>query len=200
MIKLDKSQIAQILPEYLSERTEVKCLSFAINRAMQKFVNYCGNIGVFAMIDLAPDNVLDLLAAELRTQYYDPELSLDIKRALVRNTFIWYMNSGTPAAVEELVAVVFGEGEVKEWFDYGGQPYYFKIQTDTLLRENTLTHFRSMIKKVKNLRSHLESIEIYHTVEQCIYGGAGVCCRYSKAVAITDDSKYDEGGNYATTI
>ena len=41
-------------------------------------------------------------------------MELEVKRGLVRNTLIWYMTSGTPAAVEELVAIVFGEGEVAE--------------------------------------------------------------------------------------
>ena len=187
MIKLDKSQIAQILPEYLSERTEVKCLSFAINKAMQKFVNYCGDIGVFAMIDSAPDDVLDLLAVELNTQYYNTSLGIEVKRKLIKNTMVWYMTAGTPSAVEELVAAVFGDGNVLEWFEYGGQVYCFKIQTSAILREDLLNYFQRMIDKVKNLRSHMEPIEICRMAHQIVYEGTGIFSQYYRAAAVTDD-------------
>ena len=174
MIKLQDSQISHILPEYLSERANVQALSYALYRAAERLIDYCGNISVFASIDTAPDFVLDILAMELNTLYYDDSLPIQAKRSLIKNTLVWYMSAGTPAAVEELVAAVFGEGEVKEWFEYGGKPYYFKIVTNADMQVSGIEYFNSMISKVKNVRSHLENLEFYRMLQQDLYS-CGLC-------------------------
>lgn len=186
MIKLDQSRIAQILPQYLADRTEVKCLSYAINKAVVKFVNYCGDIGVFAMIDSAPDDVLDLLAVELNTQYYDTSLNIQRKRALIKGTLTWYLAAGTPSAVEELTATVFGEGDVSEWFEYGDDPYYFKIITNAALTPETDRMFLKMIERVKNARSHIRAIEIQRTMRQILYYASVASSEEYKPPAIID--------------
>ena len=100
------SQITQILPEILSERESVQALSFALHQAVKKLCHYCENISVFSSIDSAPEKVLDLLAGEMDTQYYDDSLPINVKRQLIKNTLPWYMGTGTPGALEELVTAV----------------------------------------------------------------------------------------------
>lgn len=185
MIKLPDSQIAQILPEYLSDRASVQALSFALGRAVGRLAAWCGNIGVYAVIDSAPDYVLDMLALELNTQYYDDTLPIQAKRKLVKNTMVWYMSAGTPQAVEELVAAVFGEGRVEEWFEYGDEPYYFRITTNAQMTPEMNAQFSTMLDRVKNARSHIRAIEIHRTVEQTLYSGACAFPRY-KPMAIID--------------
>lgn len=168
MIKLYDSNITDILPEYLSGRAEVIALGYAISKATQRLIGYCHDTSVYAVIDSAPENVLDMLALELDTQYYDDTLSIDAKRTLIKNTLVWYMSSGTPAAVEELVAAVFGEGKVEEWYEYGDDPYYFKITTNAEMTPEMNEKFSRIIKKVKNARSHIRAIDIHRTVDQII--------------------------------
>lgn len=171
MIKLQDGQISKILPEYISDWDSVKALSFALQQAVQRLMGYCRNISVFAVIDTLPEKVLDLLALELNTQYYDDLLEAEAKRRLVKNTLIWYMSAGTPKAVEELIASVFENGEIKEWYEYGDEPYYFKIVTDTLLQSDTYELFSIMLERIKNVRSHIRSIEIPRTIEQDVFWG-----------------------------
>lgn len=173
MINFYDGQIADILPKNLTKDPAVQALSLALREATRTLHKYTQLCYVYCSIDTAPDMVLNLLAQELRTQYYKDNLDIETKRSLVRNTLIWYMTAGTPAAVEELVAAVFGEGEVKEWFDYGGNPYWFKVKTNAILTEDMMDYFSEMIRRVKNTRSHLEAIEIQRTVEQLTFAG---CC------------------------
>lgn len=107
------------------------------------------------------------------------------------------MTAGTPAAVEELVAIVFGEGEVSEWFEYGGEPYWFKIRTNALLTEDMTTYFSEMIRRVKNTRSHIEAIEIHRTIEQTLYAGCCHAPQYKPAPIIDG---YDIGRTAQQTI
>ena len=173
MINLYDAEIVDILPESISDPDEVKAVSYAIKKAMQKFLGYCDNAYVYASIDTMPEFALDLLAVELNTQYYDTGLPIENKRELIKNTFIWYQNSGTPSAVEELIAAVFGEGEVKEWFEYGDEPYYFKILTNAQLTPDIAEQFATIIGNVKNARSRLRKIDIERSVHQTEYAAIG---------------------------
>lgn len=184
MTKLYDSQVAQILPDKLAEIPEVEALSFAIAKGMQKMIEYCWNISVYAEIDCMPEYALDLLAVELDTQYYDTSLDIDSKRRLVKGTLVWYMSAGTPSAVEELVTAVFGEGQISEWYEYGGNPYYFKILTNAFLTPDLNAMFAKMIKRVKNTRSHLEAIEIHRSLSAPVR--LGVSCITNNNLIITN--------------
>jgi len=179
MIKLQDSQIVQILPEYLSERAEVQALSFAVHRAVGRLVDYCKNVSVYSVIDTIPEYVLDLLAVELGTQYYDDTLNITAKRNLIRNTLTWYMGAGTPAAVEELVNTVFGTGEIQEWFQYGGEPYMFRVVTGADAKYESINEFEKLIEKVKNVRSHIDEIIFMRQNQVKIYFSAANITRIS---------------------
>ena len=171
MTNLYDSDIAEIMPLLMKKSPEVQALSYAISRQMKKIHTYAKNSMVYASIDNLPEEVLDLLAVELRTQYYDENLEISVKRTLIKGTLLWYSKAGTPQAVAELVEAVFGEGEVQEWFDYGADPGYFKIKTNAIMTPDTDSVFKKMINKVKNTRSHLQAVEIHRTIDQTLYAG-----------------------------
>lgn len=160
MISYYDGQITDIMPGNITKKPEVKALSYALQQACRILYRYSQRLYIYSNLNEQPEEVIDLLASELRTQYYRSTLDLATKRRLVKNTLVWYMTAGTPEAVEELVASVFGEGEVKEWFEYGGMPYYFKIITNATITEETVGKFAEIVGKVKNTRSHIEAIEL----------------------------------------
>ena len=178
MISLYDSNILDILPECISEIPNVKALGYAIGQAIKRLIEYSENTSVYAMIDSAPEEILDMLALDLNTQYYDDTLDLESKRNLIRNTFIWYTNAGTPSSVEELVASIFGSGKVEEWYEYGDDPFFFKVVT-----ENS-DMFVRMLEKVKNERSHLRVVELHKTDEQTVMHGIGIMSVYKPAPII----------------
>ena len=190
MINFYDGEIKDILPGNLMEDPAAQAFSYALREGTRLLNRYTQLCYVYCSIETAPNDIVDLLAKELRTQYYSDALELDVKRGLVRNTLIWYMTAGTPAAVEELVGIVFGEGEVAEWFEYGGKPYWFKIKTNAILTEDMNTFFSDMIRRVKNTRSHIEAIEIHRTIEQTIYAGA-CCAPQYRPAAIIDGYSVD---------
>lgn len=180
MINLYDSNITDILPEAFIEKPEVIALGYALNRAMQRWIGYCQNISVYAAIDTAPEQLLDLLAVELNTQYYDTAMDIEKKRSVVKNTLIWFMSTGTPAAVEETVAAVFGSGYVSEWFEYGGDPYNFKVYTSNMsLDDKALKELEEVITTTQNARSYLEEV--------IVEAARILPIRFSAALIVKDD-------------
>ncbi len=184
MIKLYDSSITDILPEAIKEKPEVIALGYALKMAVRRLMDYCENISIYAAIDILPDHILDALALDLNTQYYDDTFDIEVKRGLIKNTLVWYSTAGTPSTVKELVTAVFGGGEVTEWFEYGADPYWFKVSTDTILTEDIVSYFASMIRRVKNIRSHLGAIEVQRSAELDFYVGVGGLSVYKPAAVI----------------
>lgn len=181
MINLYNSNITDILPKVFVEKPEVIALGYALNKAMQRLIDYCQNVSIYASIDTLPEDVLGLLAVELRTQYYDDTLSIEVKRDLIKNTLVWYMKTGTAASVQEAAETVFGNGEVVEWFDYDGEPYYFKVTTSNInSTDEMIQELTNIISTMKNVRSHLEEIVVEVMQQLKLYHG---CC-----VEVIEDS------------
>lgn len=175
MVDLYNSNITDILPEALSADPRVQALGYALNKGIQRLIGYCQNIGIYNSIDTLPEQVIDLLALELNTQYYDDTMDVEIKRSLVKNTLNWYMYTGTKAAVQELVRSVFGDGEIEEWFEYGGEPYHFKIHTFNVeATDEMLKLAETLVRSIQNARSHLEEVIVEIKESMTLYIGLGV--------------------------
>lgn len=168
MISLYDSKITDILPQSLKDLPEVKAISYAVANVNKKILNYAKQIALYAVVDDLSENILDLIAIEFRTQYYDENFDIEVKRNLIKNTLNWYIRLGTPYAVEELVKTIFGEGEVEEWFDYGGEPYRFRVTTNALFDPAGIENFFNMISAVKNTRSHLDGLNKHEVLKKKI--------------------------------
>ena len=104
--------------------------------------------------------ILDLLAYQFHVDYYDAiNFTDDEKRDLIRNSIAWHRIKGTPAAVEMVLSVFFKNYRLEEWFDYGGEPYYFRLSIKGgAFTPGRFQSFWNMLMDAKNVRSHLEKI------------------------------------------
>lgn len=176
MIDFYNSQITDILPSNVKNNPVAIALSYAISNMVKKTINYADKSGIYACIDVLDDEILDLLAVEMRAQYYDAALPVEDKRKAVKKALLWYCRAGTVSAVEELTNLVWrsDSAEVQEWFKYGAEPYLFRIVlgTNMSIEEKLINAFLSALWKVKNTRSHLESIAFKRKIDQTLYVGA----------------------------
>ena len=126
-------------------------------------------------IDQLSDAELDEMAWELNIQWYDSTAPIAAKRAVIRNSDRVYAKLGTPYAVEQIVADYFGTGEVREWYQYGGQPHHFKVLSDNpSLVNSNLDLFLKLLRTVKRRSSWLDAILICLTGEMFLYSGMAV--------------------------
>lgn len=172
-VKIKDSNIDQILPLWLAEKPEVQALGYAIMKANKRMLDLLEKSMVYAGIDNLPERILNVLAIELRSQYYDEDLEIESKRKIIKNTLYLYSKAGTPEAVTQMIEYVFGGGVVKEWFEYGGEPYHFKVDISTIMSKDIDEKFEKLIRRVKNVRSHLDKINIKRSLECKMYIAAG---------------------------
>lgn len=159
MINLKGSRFTSILPENLASQLEVQAIAYAVGRQMEKLCSYAESARAYGAISSMPERVLDLLAVELRTPAYDEHYSIRVKRALIESTLTFYTMMGTPAAVNKIIETIFETGYIREWYEYGGEPYHFKAYTtNPAITSDDVEEFKRVLGSVKRLSAHLDEI------------------------------------------
>lgn len=176
MIELRDCKTTDILPLVLKDDTYVQATGHALRETARLLLKKIDRTSVYAVLDIMPDEVVDLLAEEFRAQYYDTSLPIKEKRKAVKKALLWHCRAGTVSAVRELTNFVWRSesAKVQEWFEYGSDPYLFRILlgTDMNIEEALIDAFIDAVWKVKNTRSHLESITFMREMTNILYVGA----------------------------
>lgn len=153
--------LLDILPPSIKRDPQVQALSAAFSPEYQEVSNAILQCILLARLDEQPEEVVDLLAWQLHVDYYEAEMPIEKKREMVRLSTPWHRHKGTPWAVEQAVSMIFQNAVVSEWFEYGGQPYYFRVETEQPFTADTdLNRLIKLINSAKNTRSWLENITI----------------------------------------
>ena len=161
MINLMDALITDGLPPIIAEETWAQAMAKAVRSEMRKILEYAKVARLYAAIDQEPDNVIDLMAKDLQVQEYSQDYNLDNKRALVKIALQRWSKAGTKSAVQELCTKIFGDAGVVEWYEYEGDPFYFRVTCNSVTTtEEDVVHFRRAVESIKRLSAWLENIEL----------------------------------------
>lgn len=170
MIRLDNFSYRDIFPNSLLQTENDEALVAGITDMLKHLNSYVSMLDSRAEI---PESMLDVVAAEKHVDFYNSTLPAEQKRQLIARSDFFHQRKGTPAAVEELITILFGEGKVVEWYEYGGEPYHFKVVTNNRSVTNELAQqFIKAVDSVKNKRSVLEKVEISMSEDMNLYVGS----------------------------
>jgi len=171
-VDLNNIDLLKLQTAYMKDDPTTQAICAAITPELQQIANPIVKTIILARIDDLPVEILDELAHELHIEWYDANASIDVKRNLIKNSDKVHRYLGTPFAVEQVVQDYFGDGEVEEWFDYSGQPFYFRVLTENSAVTGELAdQFSKAVDKVKNLRSRLEAVIVTMSGEMNAYFG-----------------------------
>ena len=166
MINILDVKLSDLLPSSF-DTVEIKALNNVVTFSLYLLQKYINNANFTVNIDNVSEKIIDYLACEYRTPYYDETLDLKTKRNLVKSTMLTYQKIGTTNIIKEYLNTLNEETDVAEWYDYDGQPYNFKIflniSENREVEEKLLTDIKNKIEKIKNVRSSLEAIEILNS-------------------------------------
>lgn len=120
------------------------------NRIMSKFFLDIGRLN---------ETEIDYLLWEYHVDYVGENTTIENKRKLVKMAVVAHFNKGTLGSVKTICKILFGNAEIKEWFEYGGKPGYFKISTlGELKDEKDYLKVLDVVNEYKNERSWLEAL------------------------------------------
>lgn len=175
MISLQQVGFSSLLPPNLQD-TQTRALGAAWDKAFRKLVNYAERVSMtFAFVMELDEEMADHLCLSLDIKGYKADLSLQKKRLLIRSALLNYSRMGTKAALEDAVGIIHGGTTVQENWEYGGQPYFFRVAVDAgqeKVAENPVGRLLDTIMEYKNARSWLQGITVDVIESGSVYTGA----------------------------
>lgn len=169
--------LRDILPSSLAGDPQIESIIDALDPELQSVSFDTREALIYSRIDELPEDVIDLLAWQFHVDFYEPlGMALEIKRGLVKTAILVHKRKGTRWAVQELCDTVFGETKVEPWFEYGGEPYHFRVSTEGRFpSEDDWKKFFLALEVTKSVRDWLDSVQIERSADMEIVYGHGSC-------------------------
>ena len=172
-MKLENIDLSAFIPQFLNQDETTKAFIYAICAQLKVVIDDIKNASIYARIDELDEYILDILAEQFSISEYNVTYDITTKRNLIRNCMLIHHQRGTVGSVERVITDVFGDGRVEEWFEYGGQPYHFKVYTSNASSsDEMLAEFERLISVTQNCRSYLEEaiVELFQSMDVYVAG------------------------------
>lgn len=171
-MKLNDLEFIRLLPQFMRDDAAVQGLSAGIDAIIPGLAASIVKLTTWDHIDELSESELDELAWELNIPWYDTGASIAIKREVIKSSDKVHMRLGTKWAVENVVGTYFGSGFVSEWWEYGGEPGHFRINSSNpSLNNERFNDFLRLLDKVKRASAKLDGIVISLSGELPLYAG-----------------------------
>lgn len=166
MINLQDACILDGLSDVYKSEPWIQSVSYACKKMQELIFSFALQLNIWYSIDSASDSLLDTLAIEMRVVAYDLSLSHSKKVELIKNAFIQWTKAGTTEALENIATIIFENASIVEWYEYGGKPSHFKIQTtNPNITGTELEKLKEVVKDYKRLSTTLDEVEILSEVK-----------------------------------
>lgn len=181
-MKLSNLEFIKLLPQFMRDDTAVQGLAAGIDSIVPGLAEALKRLSTWDHIDHLSESELDELAWELNILWYEKSANIDTKRDVIKNSDMVYQHLGTKWAVENVIKSYFGDGYIKEWFEYDGEPGHFTVySSNPSLNDERFTEFLMLLDKVKRASAKLDEVVI--TLAGQMNLSAGVCYReYGESV------------------
>lgn len=171
-MKLEQIDLVKLLPEFMRGDRANKGLAAGTNIVLRDVATKAKLLTVWNRIDNMTDEQLDELAWELNVEWYKSTADIQTKRTIIKSSDKVHAKLGTKWAVEQIITDYFGSGAVREWWEYGGEPYHFKVfSTNPGLVNEHHEEFLAMLEVVKRKSAWLDAVIISLTGEMNIFAG-----------------------------
>jgi len=153
-------EIKQLIPRFLLRDKNGKAMAYAIEAALRA-MNSVAKTGVdlIANVETMPEWRLDELAWEYNC-LYDYAANINEKRRWIREAVPIYRVYGTVKAIYNYLEGVFDEVEVEENWQYGSEPFHFRVTVGGEWTDAKEAWADQAIEAAKNVRSILDSFGI----------------------------------------
>lgn len=157
------------------QNIENECFAYAFDRQIKKLHALAQKLTIWSDIDNADPKYYDHMAITIRAPYYKSEYGKKQKLKLIKAALESRIYAGTMKSVEDLLSRSILNAKFVPWYDYGGEPYHFKIETSDDPKEEARALFANMLQRVKAARSIIDGVEIDHSpLENTVFIGIGI--------------------------
>ena len=163
--ELEVISLQDIIPVSIAEDKNIQAIRLAIDSQLQEVSQNIREAFIVSRIHELPENVIDLLAWQWHVDFYEPELPIETKRALVLDSIRWHRKKGTKAAIVSALEKLGFVPTIKEWYEpeLQTEPHTFSVRgyykddhiNVDFLGEDTEGILTRIIELTKPARSHM---------------------------------------------
>ncbi|MBQ7544934.1 MAG: phage tail protein I [Synergistaceae bacterium] len=168
--QLEVISLQDIIPASIAEDKNIRAIRRAIDPQLQEVSQSIREAFIVSRINELLENVIDLLAWQWHVDFYEPELPIETKRALVLDSISWHRKKGTKAAIISALRKLNFEPTIKEWFEpeLQTEPHTFSVRgyykddhvNVDFLGEDTEGILTRIIELTKPARSHMIKLTV----------------------------------------
>lgn len=165
-----------ITPESILISKNIKGLADGAEVIFSKLFQEVINVLIYPRIDELPEEVVDLLAWQFHVDEYHVAKTLEEKRNIVKKAIELHRYKGTKYSVEETLRWLASiNAQVKEWFEYGGEPYRFKLRVfSDIPTPEKWDDLLKIVIEYKNVRSWFDGVEKEKDYQNTVLQGAAL--------------------------
>ena len=170
--------IRNLFPAFLLADKNGYAMAKAIE-AMLKYMIERVQIGIDTLKDVEkmPEWRLDEMAWELNC-LYDYNANIEAKRRWIRDATPLAAALGTPQAIYNYLEGYFDEVELEEYWQYGGEPFHFRVTVSGEWTAENEAWARKAIAASQNVRSILDDFSVGSGTRIIIHSDGEVMARY----------------------
>lgn len=145
----------KIFPENLKKYKNLRAIAVEFEKSFKgNIVTEIDKLAIYKNLESQSDKVLSELARQYSIDNWQENLPREVKINLIKNAYWGHAKKGTKIAVMENLKKLDTPIEIKEWFEYGGDPFTFKISSFYPKTENDwIGNLIEIVEKYKNCRS-----------------------------------------------
>ena len=119
---------------------------------------------IYTNTDNLPGDLLDILAEDFNVYWWDGNADIDTKRRIIKNAPASHRIMGTVGATKKQADAFFPGSTLEEWFNYGGNPGYFRLCINITESEaagvdvTTVAEAEARLLSTKRWSAHLETV------------------------------------------
>ena len=194
-MKLTELTLLSLQTAYMQKDPTTQALCAALDGELKKTIEGIYNILIYQSLTSLGNTpfahqLVDELAWQFHCDYYDADADIETKKAVVRQSIKIHQKKGTPQAVTDLLQTAFPSNtQLYEWFQYGGQPYHFKILTSELNGVQFNKFFKAL-NSVKNARSYCDGIQLYEAIKSAVVSKSNIVSTVEYTMSVGDFEAY----------
>lgn len=168
---ITKENLLFTLPPVLQRDASTEALAEATAEVLAHRLEEIDRLRIISNIDNLEEALLAILARDFKVDWWDPGYSLEEKRRTVKDSWRVHKILGTKAAVETAIRAIYPGTRVLEWWEYGGEPYHFRLDINITNDSIDSVKQRRVLERMnfyKSLRSHNDGVTYFVEAEPAL--------------------------------
>ena len=157
---MNKKLFSKTVPFNIAKDKNIKDLSCVIDNIAIDIKQKTEMVLLLPKLKELPDSILNELAYQFHVDFYREYFDHDTKVKLIESSIATHKIKGTPYAVEKVCTDIFKSAKVVENWEYGGEPYNFKVSfiKEAVTDVSKIDSLMEAISSTKNVRSWCDEI------------------------------------------